>query len=575
MDLPANTLSDSMASMRLVPNDPSPNPWDQVEENSRRRPTLKTPDPSTLDPAARESIQGDPREKVRAGNEHVDERHSGGNTDTEVLSAFDPLASPEEKAAQEAWADAEGHPPQIPPKQSSTTPAHSPSSSLQLSGPPEQRPSTPLSFPSFAAFARNFSLPNVNINNLVAGTGKGKTHSRPQSLDYATLMQTPTPHSAGSFSAQQDKTRSNLVPDDADAEVNARGSPKQSSSQPGSGTASPRHRILIRENDGSRPSSAGANRDRAKEGGDPPFDFQKFLDQMKARGAEPIAKYLRSGRSRSQTKSSSNITQEEFERNVEAAIQTLPTSRPQSPPIISASSSSSSSISTPPTTPHRGLHPADPIPVPQPLLPHSTHVGDEPATPLALPSIDAKRLLQRTGDSLSKPLNAIGRIFSEALDGAEDMITASFPHTPNNSISNTNNVPGASAPWVPPPAVQTPYKPRVRRVGTPTHSPAGSYTEETPSRPGPRSALGFGLASPTPHSTPGSRAPTPGVDTIDIPGMQAEIDRAHARAADAALGTLFQIFPTVDREVVEWVLEANGGDLGRSIEALLEMSGGG
>jgi hypothetical protein len=30
----------------------------------------------------------------------------------------------------------------------------------------------------------------------------------------------------------------------------------------------------------------------------------------------------------------------------------------------------------------------------------------------------------------------------------------------------------------------------------------------------------------------------------------------------------------MDREVIEWVLEAEDGDLGRSIEKLLEMSAG-
>jgi len=38
---------------------------------------------------------------------------------------------------------------------------------------------------------------------------------------------------------------------------------------------------------------------------------------------------------------------------------------------------------------------------------------------------------------------------------------------------------------------------------------------------------------------------------------------------------LIQIFPAVDEEVIEWVLEANEGDLGQSIEALLEIGGGG
>jgi hypothetical protein len=66
-----------------------------------------------------------------------------------------------------------------------------------------------------------------------------------------------------------------------------------------------------------------------------------------------------------------------------------------------------------------------------------------------------------------------------------------------------------------------------------------------------------------------SRTPTP---KLDIAGMQAEIDAAHEQAALAARETLLQIFPGVDREVIEWVLEANQGDLGKSIEGLLEMS---
>lgn len=68
-----------------------------------------------------------------------------------------------------------------------------------------------------------------------------------------------------------------------------------------------------------------------------------------------------------------------------------------------------------------------------------------------------------------------------------------------------------------------------------------------------------------------SRTPTP---NLDLAGMQAEIDHAHDQAAEAARETLLQIFPTVDPEVVGWVLEANEGDLGKSIEGLLEMSGG-
>ena len=68
-----------------------------------------------------------------------------------------------------------------------------------------------------------------------------------------------------------------------------------------------------------------------------------------------------------------------------------------------------------------------------------------------------------------------------------------------------------------------------------------------------------------------SRTPTPGLNLSEI---EAQIDAAHEHATTASQETLVQIFPGVDLEVVEWVLEANGGDLGKSIEALLEMSSG-
>ena len=78
------------------------------------------------------------------------------------------------------------------------------------------------------------------------------------------------------------------------------------------------------------------------------------------------------------------------------------------------------------------------------------------------------------------------------------------------------------------------------------------------------------LQSPS-RSPYGSRAPTP---NLDIAGMQAEIDRVHESATSASRETLKQIFPGMDAEIMDLVLEANDGDLGRSIEALLEMSSG-
>lgn len=84
----------------------------------------------------------------------------------------------------------------------------------------------------------------------------------------------------------------------------------------------------------------------------------------------------------------SNMTQEEFESNVEAAIQELPPS---------------------PTMMARPTGPLD-------MSPFATTDGEEPARPLALTtSFDTtRRFFQRTGnlaqEAVSKPLNAIGKI---------------------------------------------------------------------------------------------------------------------------------------------------------------------
>ncbi|KAG0709430.1 hypothetical protein DFH29DRAFT_793610 [Suillus ampliporus] len=288
----------------------------------------------------------------------------------------------------------------------------------------------------------------------------------------------------------------------------------------------------------------------------------------------------------------SSISQEEFERNVEAAIQTLPPSIPSSP------TASQSGLQTPnkPPHPHAGEESAQPLALAVPSSAQNLTIGE-----------DARKLLQKTGDAVSKPLGAISRIFSEALDekmgylpgpfapfelGREErerhwshpdqvaqFATGSAPHTPSSSE-------GLQAP------MQTPYKPRVRRPSpvptppTPAGPPYGA--DETPSRPGPggpyvHQALALGPSQPLlpPNAIPQhlqppagqqiSRTPTP---SLDYTAVQAEIDRAHAHASAAARATLAQIFPSVDPEVRDWVLEANGGDLGKSIEGLLDMSGG-
>ncbi|KAI0820764.1 hypothetical protein BC628DRAFT_822463 [Trametes gibbosa] len=188
----------------------------------------------------------------------------------------------------------------------------------------------------------------------------------------------------------------------------------------------------------------------------------------------------------------SHITQEEFERNVEDAIQSLPSTGTQTPERNFTAGPQPTGIATPPRF----------------VSAPASHTGEESAQPLSLPTPgqtlgeDARRFLQKTGDAVSKPLSAISRIFNEVLDGAEDTLSylpgpfappelgreqqqqhqhhpqqqqmyaqdghsaypQGYPQTPLGA--------GAESQSYQPP-LQTPYKPRVRR-GSPQPSPHGS-----------------------------------------------------------------------------------------------------
>jgi hypothetical protein len=105
----------------------------------------------------------------------------------------------------------------------------------------------------------------MNIS-LVAGS-----RVRPQSLDTAVIV--PTPVHSAVFASQQQH----------DDEVAARGSPKTDAA------ALPPLPVqnALRRDDPSQERAAAKDKD-------PQFDFQKFLDQMKTKSAEPVARYLRS-----------------------------------------------------------------------------------------------------------------------------------------------------------------------------------------------------------------------------------------------------------------------------------------
>ena len=381
----------------------------------------------------------------------------------------------------------------------------------------------------------------------------------------------------------------------------------------------------------------------------------------------------------------SNITQQEFEQKIESVVNSLPEhvsgNNPTAQSLLTTTNPSKpviSRVGTPISTFHVGEESAEPIvggtsgsPLTSPFaaLQHQlSQLGGSGSgqqnglTPQTLGE-DAKRLLQKTGDAVSKPLNALGRIFSEALDNAEDQLRflplggdgAQYPgqaQTYGQYETPLHQTGGQ---------IQTPYKPRVRRINSSTTPPSGGGIESptkmytysnrplvtspgdasgrTPS-PAPsklQSLLGFGFgdgqqsqSQPQSSSSANTNIPAPRQrrrgrpasanpdsnndqrgdneygegfqftsdsyaslvqaqesylqsrpqdqvegDTPDIQFFQAEIDRTHQQQSEASKGTLRQIFPGVDEEVLEWVLEGSEGQLERSIEMLLEITSGG
>jgi Rab5 GDP/GTP exchange factor len=248
MELPSHDRP--IASILLDQTSQTPvNPWTDSADFDDKNPQstiehipLRTPDPELLDQSI---IAG-----IKADESPIDTVHPKVSND--ILSQFDPLASLEEEAARDAWNNSESHPPPPRPPSPSPPPVKDTAEPPTTESSPRQ-PSGPSSFPSLAALARTFALPTLS-------------RSRPVSIDAPKT--TPSPTTLSSFEAQQNASQD----DNTTTKHNDPTIPP--SSQSGNGV----------------PSSAAGG----KESDDIPFDFQKFLDQMKSRGAEPVSKYLRS-----------------------------------------------------------------------------------------------------------------------------------------------------------------------------------------------------------------------------------------------------------------------------------------
>ncbi|ORX38426.1 hypothetical protein BD324DRAFT_649795 [Kockovaella imperatae] len=215
----------------------------------------------------------------------------------------------------------------------------------------------------------------------------------------------------------------------------------------------------------------------------------------------------------------SNITQEEFEANVENAIQDF----------------------VPSPTSERARRPT-----PSEMSPFAPSTpGEEAARPLALPSVDnARRFFQRTGsqvqEAVSRPLNAIGKIFDPTQQ--EDDGEGPYASSSNNTL-------------------QTPRRDaRERRPGTPD-SPWARFAA-------------MGLTDSQPAS--GADTPTRDVPIPDFSSdqLQSTLDMSqevYEQTRHANIQTLRQMFPALDEDVVEAILDACSDDLGAAIDRMLEM----
>ena len=226
--------------------------------------------------------------------------------DRSVLDQFDPLGDKVEQEAKLVWEHSDPHPPVVPPKSSAAqselptqhrpTPLPPPApipvpdpvpipptqtvtdkplpdpipatSTIQDPAQSIYRSATP-SLSGLAALARNF------IPRSPART------SRPLSIDQASVLFSPTLATFGASSQEQGTTHKrsqSLGP--ALLSLNPEAKSKRDDSRPQTPASAPR-----------TPKSATKDVDK---GHPPPFDFQLFLEQIKSKGAEPAAKYLKS-----------------------------------------------------------------------------------------------------------------------------------------------------------------------------------------------------------------------------------------------------------------------------------------
>ncbi|GAA5960734.1 hypothetical protein JCM3765_007309 [Sporobolomyces pararoseus] len=290
----------------------------------------------------------------------------------------------------------------------------------------------------------------------------------------------------------------------------------------------------------------------------------------------------------------SNIDQSEFETNVANAVKLLASEEPPPPPPPHSPTSQTASSSRPRISPRNSSS----------NLNKNNNNNDETSSALLISpqsnqrgtmvvqeeedvnSERRKNLLLRSSDSveraMSKPIGALARIF-EQLELTANEITGQGGSSSSSSSSST----------LPPPPPQTPDLSSGARPFNPQRR---SYhlSSSSSSSPPPLQLLN---SSSTNSSTPDPNLYAP--SSISDAKISEQIERQEKERHEAKMNTLIELFSStsssqdqdrdldqgdqtqagreggggggIEREVVEMVLWAEGGDVGRAVERLLEM----
>ncbi|GAA5824637.1 hypothetical protein JCM10212_003804, partial [Sporobolomyces blumeae] len=280
----------------------------------------------------------------------------------------------------------------------------------------------------------------------------------------------------------------------------------------------------------------------------------------------------------------SNITQSEFETNVAKAVGQLASEEPPPPvpvrPAAGSEGGPSSGVQRDLDQARRGgpMNPTlQPTSQPEETLSASL-VSEQPpqqGDPTSRDAIAAaataggaggpKNFLLRSSDSveraMSKPIGALAKIFEQLEVTANEL----SGQNPPRAVSASSDQDG----------------PRRSNSGSSHHSQHLHHRRSLLVPPSPTSSASFdpsqSVYHPATSSSPRHPAhlppsPNPALyadPTVSDASASLEIERQH----EANLSTLLELFPSgqVEKEVVEMVLFAEDGDVGKSVERLLEM----